>query len=75
MPHPFAELYVWEDDVERTIRFTNARSDGFMSKFDGTWHVHPFTQHTLDTIYKTPPASSHSQAPQSKGHNWLGGTA
>ena len=64
-----AELFVWEDDVARTIRFTNARSDGFMSKFDGTWHVQPFTQQTLDSIYKGPAATSQPD----KGHNWLGG--
>jgi hypothetical protein len=49
------ELFVWEDDVERTIRFTNARSDGFMKKFDGIWHVQPFTQQTLDSIFKKQP--------------------
>lgn len=68
------ELYVWEDDVARTIRFTNARSDGFMQKFDGTWHVQPFTQQTLDSIYKgTAAAAGGSAAKQDKGHNWLGG--
>lgn len=64
-----AELYVWEDDVARTIRFTNARSDGFMSKFDGTWHVQPFNQQTLDSIYKGAPTQ---QQQPSQGHNWLG---
>jgi hypothetical protein len=49
------ELFVWEDDIERTIRFTNARSDGFMKKFDGIWHVQPFTQQTLDSIFKRQP--------------------
>lgn len=66
-----AELFVWEDDVARTIKFTNARSDGFMSKFDGTWHVQPFTQQTLDSIYKGPTATAPSQQ-QHKGQNWLG---
>jgi hypothetical protein len=35
---------VWEDDVGRTIRFANARNDGFMRQFEGTWRVQPFTQ-------------------------------
>lgn len=62
------ELFVWEDDIERTIKFTNARSDGFMRKFDGTWHVQPFTQHTLDSIYR--PQQQPRQQPQTdKG--WL----
>lgn len=56
-----AELFVWEDDNERTIRFTNARSDGFMKKFDGVWHVQPFTQQTLDSIYKKQPQQQESQ--------------
>jgi hypothetical protein len=62
---------VWEDDIARTIRFTNARSDGFMSKFDGTWHVQPFTQQTLDSIYKGGAAAAGQQPLQEKGHNWL----
>jgi hypothetical protein len=62
---------VWEDDVARTIRFTNARSDGFMSKFDGTWHVQAFNQQTLDSIYKGPAMQQQQQQP-SQGHNWLG---
>lgn len=32
------------------VRFQNAR-DGFMKKFDGSWHVQPFTQDTLDEAY------------------------
>jgi hypothetical protein len=73
-PPGHAELYVWEDDIARTIRFTNARSDGFMSKFDGTWHVQPFTQQTLDSIYKggAAAAAAGQQPWQEKGHNWLG---
>jgi hypothetical protein len=67
-----AELFIWEDDVARTIKFTNARSDGFMSKFDGTWHVQPFTQQTLDSIYKGPGATQQPQPQQHKGQNWLG---
>ena len=70
-PPPPPELYVWEDDIARTIRFTNARSDGFMSKFDGTWHVQPFTQQTLDSIYKGG-AAADQEPRQEKGHNWLG---
>jgi hypothetical protein len=62
---------VWEDDVSRTIRFTNSRNDGFMSKFDGTWHVQPFTQETLDSIYR-PQAAAGRQQQQSKSNNWLG---
>lgn len=62
------ELFVWEDDIERTIKFTNARSDGFMRKFDGTWHVQPFTQHTLDSIYR--PQQQSRQQPQ-HGKGWL----
>lgn len=46
------ELFVWEDDINKTIRFTNARTDGFMKKFDGYWTVQPFCQSTLDQIYK-----------------------
>lgn len=65
------ELFVWEDDVTRTIRFTNARKDGFMSKFDGTWQVQPFSQQTLDSIYKG--AAATAAHPARHGHNWLSG--
>jgi hypothetical protein len=58
-----AELFVWEDDNARTIRFTNARNDGFMKKFDGTWNVQPFTQSTLDSIYRPDQ--------QQQQHGWL----
>jgi hypothetical protein len=67
-----AELFVWEDDVERSIRFTNARSDGFMAKFDGTWRVQPFTQATLDSIYRGGHAAA-QQRHRAGTHNWLGG--
>eukprot|EP00775_Hariotina_reticulata_P013383 gene13383-13510_t len=63
------ELFVWEDDNARTIRFTNARSDGFMKKFDGTWNVQPFTQQTLDTIYKHS-VQQQQQHLQHK-HHWM----
>ncbi|GLI61051.1 hypothetical protein VaNZ11_003312 [Volvox africanus] len=43
-------LYVWEDDIERTIKFQMARP-GMMQKFDGCWRINPFTQQTLDSIY------------------------
>ncbi|GIL63457.1 hypothetical protein Vafri_17494 [Volvox africanus] len=43
-------LYVWEDDIERTIKFQMARP-GMMQKFDGCWRINPFTQQTLDRIY------------------------
>uniref|UniRef100_A0A383VA10 Coenzyme Q-binding protein COQ10 START domain-containing protein n=1 Tax=Tetradesmus obliquus TaxID=3088 RepID=A0A383VA10_TETOB len=59
------ELFVWEDDNARTIRFTNARNDGFMKKFDGTWNVQPFTQSTLDSIYRP------GQQQQQQQHGWL----
>jgi hypothetical protein len=55
---------VWEDDNARTIRFTNARNDGFMKKFDGTWNVQPFTQSTLDSIYRP-------DQQQQQQHGWL----
>jgi len=42
-------LLVDEDDNERTIRFANAKQ-GFMKAFDGTWHVQPFTQRSLDDV-------------------------
>ncbi|KAF6254530.1 hypothetical protein COO60DRAFT_311664 [Scenedesmus sp. NREL 46B-D3] len=60
------ELFVWEDDNARTIRFTNARKDGFMQKFDGTWNVQPFTQNTLDSIYRPDQQQQHQQQ-----HGWL----
>jgi hypothetical protein len=62
---PLPELFVWEDDNARTIRFTNARNDGFMKKFDGTWNVQPFTQSTLDSIYRP------DQQQQQQQHGWL----
>jgi hypothetical protein len=46
-----------------------------MSKFDGTWHVQPFTQQTLDSIYKSSGASAAAAAGKqqhSGGHKWLG---
>lgn len=48
-----------------------------MSKFDGTWHVQPFTQQTLDSIYKGGGASAAAAGKQQAqqhtgGHNWLG---
>ncbi|GIL94998.1 hypothetical protein Vretimale_1111 [Volvox reticuliferus] len=43
-------LYVWEDDIERTIKFQMARP-GMMQKFDGCWRINAFTQQTLDSIY------------------------
>jgi len=64
----FAELFVWEDDNNRTIRFTNARSDGFMKKFDGAWNVQPFTQQTLDKIYKH---NVQQQQQDQHKHQWL----
>jgi hypothetical protein len=64
----FAELFVWEDDNHRTIRFTNARSDGFMKKFDGAWNVQPFTQQTLDKIYKH---NVQQQQQDQHKHQWL----
>ncbi|KAF8065845.1 OCT4 [Scenedesmus sp. PABB004] len=66
------ELFVWEDDTARTIRFTNARSDGFMKKFDGMWVVQPMTQDTLDRIYKAQPAAAAAAAQaQAQRHHWL----
>lgn len=47
-----------------------------MSKFDGTWHVQPFTQQTLDSIYKGGGASAAAGKQPAQqhtgGHNWLG---
>lgn len=43
-------LYVDEDDRKRTIHFRTAR-EGLMKKFDGSWHVQPFNQDTLDTWF------------------------
>ncbi|KAG1662757.1 hypothetical protein FOA52_006782 [Chlamydomonas sp. UWO 241] len=46
-------LDVWEDDVARKIRFANAQ-EGFMKKFEGTWHIQPFTNQTLRTMDAQP---------------------
>ncbi|KAG2444777.1 hypothetical protein HXX76_001520 [Chlamydomonas incerta] len=50
-------LYVWEDDVAKTIRFQMAKP-GMMQKFDGCWEVKPFTQATLDAIYNPDKAAA-----------------
>lgn len=70
------QLYVWEDDAARTIRFTNARSDGFMRRFEGTWHVQPFTQSTLDAIFRHggqqgQQAQLASAEEQQQWHGWM----
>ncbi len=46
-------LLVWEDDRHRTIRFQVAK-EGFMKRFEGSWHVRPFTQRSLDQALKVP---------------------
>ncbi|GFH31756.1 uncharacterized protein HaLaN_30862, partial [Haematococcus lacustris] len=51
--HFDTHLVVWEDDAARTIRFQHANSNGFMAKFEGSWHVHPFTQTALTQALAT----------------------
>ncbi|KAJ9520570.1 hypothetical protein QJQ45_007428 [Haematococcus lacustris] len=60
--HFDTHLLVWEDDVARTIRFQHANSNGFMAKFEGSWHVHPFTQTAL-----TQALATHSSTAASRG--------
>ena len=42
-------LFVWEDDIHRKIRFCNAK-EGFMKKFEGGWHIQPFSEKTLKDL-------------------------
>ncbi|KAL6751293.1 hypothetical protein V8C86DRAFT_697996 [Haematococcus lacustris] len=60
--HFDTHLLVWEDDAARTIRFQHANSNGFMAKFEGSWHVHPFTQTAL-----TQALATHSSTAASRG--------
>ncbi|KAG2448948.1 hypothetical protein HYH02_005704 [Chlamydomonas schloesseri] len=62
-------LYVWEDDVAKTIRFQMAKP-GMMQKFDGCWEVKPFTQATLDAIYN--PEKAAAKAAAHHHHNPFG---
>lgn len=56
-------LFVWEDTINRTIKFTTARQ-GFMKRFDGMWHIKPFNQETLDQLNE-PQIQTHQH------HNWF----
>ena len=42
-------LFVWEDDIHRKIRFCNAK-EGFMKRFEGGWHIQPFSEKTLKEL-------------------------
>lgn len=53
------QLLVWEDDKARTITFRNARDGGFMKTFTGRWEVLPFSQETLDRVYRPEEAARH----------------
>jgi hypothetical protein len=53
------QLLVEEDDRARTITFKNAREGGFMRTFTGRWEVSPFSQDTLDRIFKPPHEQRH----------------
>jgi hypothetical protein len=59
------QLYVWEDSVNRTIKFCNARNDGFMKKFEGSWTVQPFSSTTIGQAFGLQSAG-HSQ----HSHSW-----
>ncbi|GFR39789.1 hypothetical protein Agub_g274 [Astrephomene gubernaculifera] len=59
-------LHVWENDVEKTIKFQLA-GPGLMQKFDGCWRIKPFTQETLDDIYH--PERLQSSSPRNHHHN------
>jgi hypothetical protein len=61
-------LHIWEDDEAMTIKFTNARQDGFMRKFQGTWRVHPFTQDSLDAVFKHPSPQQQQQRSHGSSH-------
>ena len=52
-------LYVWEDSVNRTIKFCNARNDGFMKKFEGSWQVQPFSSATIGQAFGLRGGDSH----------------
>ncbi|GBF88402.1 hypothetical protein Rsub_01114 [Raphidocelis subcapitata] len=61
------QLLVEEDDKARTITFQNARDGGFMRTFTGKWEVLPFSQETLDRIYR--PEEQQQQG--RRGLGWL----
>lgn len=56
-------LHVWEDSVEKTIRFEMAKP-GIMQKFDGCWRIKPFTQRTLDEMYHPDDVKAKLQGPE-----------
>jgi len=42
-------LYVWEDDINKRIRFCTAQ-EGFMKRFEGSWHIQPFNHDSLHAL-------------------------
>ncbi|GAX85056.1 hypothetical protein CEUSTIGMA_g12476.t1 [Chlamydomonas eustigma] len=42
-------LFVWEDDINKRIRFCTAQ-EGFMKKFEGSWRVQPFNEQSLQSL-------------------------
>mmetsp|Transcript_1796 Transcript_1796/g.4553 ORF Transcript_1796/g.4553 Transcript_1796/m.4553 type:complete len:270 (+) Transcript_1796:111-920(+) len=62
-------LLVWEDDKARTIKFKNAQ-EGFMKKFDGAWHVQPYSRQAIESSNQ-----STSHAGQTYNLNWLADVA
>ncbi|KAF5840412.1 hypothetical protein DUNSADRAFT_16789 [Dunaliella salina] len=63
------DLLIWEDDKARTIKFKTAR-EGFMKKFDGAWHVQPYSRQAIESSNQ-----STSHAGQTYNLSWLADAA